>query len=190
MAARAVFDIVSFNAFSIDARPLPNGDDCTLVRIGGAIARVNPDERKLTIDPALSHELITLNVLERTEITLDGRPARLSDLRAGMRVEAAFCRENQNATVIAARSGETDCTLARISGEIVRVDPDAGAIAIRSGRDSAPVVLNVTEHTEISVNGRPARLSELRVGMRADAAFCSESQVARSIAARTDDSQR
>jgi Cu/Ag efflux protein CusF len=190
MAARALFDIVSFNAFSIDARPLPGGDDCTLVRTAGAVARVNPDEQTLTIDPAVSHEFITLNVLERTEITLDGRPARLTELRAGMRVEAAFCRENQNATVIAARSGETDCTPARISGAIVRIDPDAGAVAIASERDSAPVVLSVTERTEITLNGRPARLSELRVGMRADAAFCRESLVARSVAAGTPDSPR
>ena len=73
---------------------------------------------------------------------------------------------------------------------VVRVNPDAGAVAIESERDSAPVVLGVTERTEITINGQPARLSELRVGMRADASFCRESLVARSIAARTDDSRR
>jgi hypothetical protein len=103
MAAHAVFNIVSLDALSIQARPLPGGgDDCSQVRAAGAIARVNVDEHTLTLDPADSREFLTLNVLERTTITLNGRAARLSDLRAGMRAEVVFCRESLVARSIAA----------------------------------------------------------------------------------------
>ena len=105
MAARAVFNIVSFEALLIEARPL-EGDVCTELRIVGRILNVNLHLGTVTIapnDPTMG-ERLTLNVLERTEITLNGLPARLSDLSEGMRAAAVFCRETLIAKSIAARS--------------------------------------------------------------------------------------
>lgn len=105
MGARAVFNIVSFEALLIEARPL-DGDVCTELRVVGRIAEVSLHSSTVTIvpnDPALGDRL-TLNVVERTEITLNGDPARLSDLRAGMRAAAVFCRETLVAKSIAARA--------------------------------------------------------------------------------------
>jgi hypothetical protein len=47
---------------------------------------------------------VTLNVIDRTEITVNGRPGRLSDLSAGMKVEAIFCRGTLVAKSITARA--------------------------------------------------------------------------------------
>jgi Cu/Ag efflux protein CusF len=106
MAARAVFNIVSFEAALIEARPLE--DECTEVRVVGRIANVSLHSSTVTIipnDPALG-ERLTLNVIERTEITVNGLPARLSDLSEGMRAAAVFCRETLVAKTIAARARE------------------------------------------------------------------------------------
>jgi hypothetical protein len=106
MAARAVYNIVSFEAALIEARPL-DVDVCTELRVAGRILNVNLHASTVTIgssDPA--GERVTLNVVERTEITINGRPARLSDLTEGMRAEAVFCRESLVAKTIAARVRE------------------------------------------------------------------------------------
>jgi Cu/Ag efflux protein CusF len=105
MAARAVFNIVSFEALLIEARPLED-DECTELRVAGRIANVNLDRSTVTIDPSdtASGERVILNVVERTEITINGRPASLSDLREGIRAAAIFCRETLVAKSIAARA--------------------------------------------------------------------------------------
>ena len=105
MAARAVFNIVSFEALLVEARPL-EGDECTELRVVGRISNVSLHSSTVTIvpnDPALG-ERLTLNVVERTEITVNGVPARLSDLSEGMRAAAVFCRETLVAKSIAARA--------------------------------------------------------------------------------------
>ncbi|HST24103.1 MAG TPA: hypothetical protein VLR90_23575 [Blastocatellia bacterium] len=103
MAARATYHITTFDALAIEARPL-DGDVCTRLRVKGAIADVSLHSSSVTIDPASGDERLTLNVTPRTEITINDRPARLDDLRVGMRVVAHFCRENLVATSIAARA--------------------------------------------------------------------------------------
>ena len=105
MGARAVFNIVSFEALLIDARPLA-GDECTEFRVVGRISNVSLHSSTVTIvpnDPAFG-ERLTLSVVERTEITLNGVPARLTDLSEGMRAAAVFCRETLVAKSIAARA--------------------------------------------------------------------------------------
>jgi hypothetical protein len=104
MPARAVFDITSFEAALIEARPLED-DPCTELRVKGTIANVSLHSSTVTINPAdASAERLTLNVVDRTEITINGNPARLSDLREGMKVAAVFCRETLLAKSIAARA--------------------------------------------------------------------------------------
>lgn len=105
MQVRAVYDITSFLAVSIAAqsRGGSGGGDCTLTGIAGSISGVGNDG--ITVDPTSGNAAVRLLVDERTRITLNGAPARLSDLQAGMRVEARFCRNNQVATTIAATRG-------------------------------------------------------------------------------------
>ena len=105
MGARAVFNIVSFAAWLIEARPL-NGDECTELRVVGRIANVSLHSSTVTIVPndLAFGDRLTLNVVERTEITLNGAPGRLSDLSEGMRAVAVFCRETLVAKSIAARA--------------------------------------------------------------------------------------
>ena len=105
MEARAVFNIVSFEAALIDARPLA-GDQCTELTLTGKLANVSLHSSSVTIDPSdpAAGGRVTLNVVDRTRITVNGRPARLSDLSEGMKVTAIFCRETLVAKSIAARA--------------------------------------------------------------------------------------
>ncbi len=102
MAAQAAYNLSSFEALSIAARPLDGGDDCTVVRVAGQVAGVDPTT--IAIDPNDGGSRLVLNVTDRTEITLNGRPARLSDLQSGMRVAAEFCRQSLVAKSLAARA--------------------------------------------------------------------------------------
>lgn len=189
MAAHAVFDIVSLEAIALEARPVTGGDECTLVRVAGTVARVNLDEQTLTIDPADSHELVTIIVVERTEITLEGRPARLSDLKPGMHAEAGVCRENLIAKAVLARSAEpTVCSsTARVTGKIASINLDEHTLAIATPEAANPLVLNVVERTVITVDSHPARLADLEVGMGVEAGFCRETSTALVLVARTID---
>jgi Cu/Ag efflux protein CusF len=189
MPAKAVFNLGSFEALSIAARS-EGAVECTPAGVAGSILRVDLEGGHVAIHPADGVNALTLNVTNRTEITLNGRPARLSDLAAGMRVEARFCRESLNATSIAAHSdGGGDCSLVGVSGSIARVDVEGGHVIISPAdqtTEAALLTLNVTNRTEVTLNGRPVRLHELAAGMRVEARFCRETLDAAVIAARSD----
>ncbi|MEW6206838.1 MAG: hypothetical protein AB1631_00620 [Acidobacteriota bacterium] len=157
-------------------------EDCTAVGVSGEIERVDVEGHHLVIDPQGEGESLTLNITERTEIALDGRPARLADLQPGMKVSARFCRETLNALAVIATS-EDECHAEGVQGEISRIDTDAKMIAITPPGSSEAVVLNVVERTEITLDGHPARLGDLQVGMRAAARFCRDTKTALAIAA-------
>jgi Cu/Ag efflux protein CusF/frataxin-like iron-binding protein CyaY len=169
----------SLVALSISAA---SQQDCTVVGVSGEVERVDVEGHHLVIDPQGEGESLTLNITDRTEIVLDGRPARLSDLQPGMKVSARFCRETLNALAVIATTGD-ECHAEGVQGEISRIDADAKTIAITPLGGSEPLVLKVVERTEITLDGRPARLGDLAVGMRAAARFCRETKTALAIAA-------
>ena len=104
MAVHAVYHITTLEALSIEARPLDGSEACTLIRVAGTLANVSLHSQTVTIAPNDGGVRVTLNVVPRTEITINDRPARLDDLREGMRVRAHFCRESLIAKTIAARA--------------------------------------------------------------------------------------
>ena len=189
MSVHATFNAATHDALTIAARPL-DGEDCTLLRVLGVVAAVDPSAGTLTIDPSSGDARVTLNITSRTEIEVDGREARLSDLTPGMRVEASFCRETLNARHVSASTGggSDECEQVRLSGVIARVDVTEGRIVINNGTNL--VTLNVTSRTTITLDGRPARLSDLAPEMRVNAQFCRENQNASRVAASSSTRER
>src|SRR5258706_3606081 len=78
---------------------------------------------------------LALNVTDRTEITLNGQPARLSELRVGMRVGVGFCRETMSSTELTAqRQSLTKFTSRPPLAKITGVDAAAGHLFGRPTR--------------------------------------------------------
>ncbi len=181
MAARAVYNLASLVAERIDARA-EGSTDCTAVGVTGEISRVNVDAQTLTIDPQGDEPEVTINITNRTEITLNGRPARLHELLPGMRVAARFCRETLNALAVAARDGGDECTVVGVEGAVARVHLETSTLVVTLASGEL-ATLNVTPRTEITLNGQPARLHDLQSGMRVRARMCRETSAALFIAA-------
>jgi hypothetical protein len=136
----------------------------------------------VTITPLVEGNPVQLYISHNTEITINGRPASYDQLRVGMAVRAVYNIASFIALRIAAEGGGDECNLASVAGTIGRVDDDG--IAIDPATGNVPIRLSVTERTEITINGEPARLSDLRVGMRVEARFCRNTLTATVIAAR------
>jgi hypothetical protein len=155
----------------------------SLAEIAGHIRLI--EGTVLTITPLVEGNPVQLFISHNTEITINGRPASYDQLRVGMAVRAIYNIASLIAVRIAAEggSGSDECVLASIAGRIGRVDNDNIAIDPRDG--NPPVVLSVTERTEITLNGSPARLSDLQTGMRVEARFCRNTLTATVIAARS-----
>lgn len=155
----------------------------SLAEIAGHIRLI--EGTVVTITPLVEGNPVQLFISHNTEITIDGRPASYDQLRVGMAVRATYNIASLIALRIAAESsgGGDECVLASIAGRIGRLDDDDIAIDPRDG--TPPVQLSVTERTEITLNGRPARLSDLQTGMRVEARFCRNTLTATVIAARS-----
>lgn len=154
----------------------------SLAEIAGHIRQI--EGTVLTITPLVEGNPVQLFISHNTEITINGRPASYDQLRVGMAVRATYNIASLLALRIAAEGGGGDeCVLASIAGRIGRLDADD--ISINPGDGSPPVVLSVTERTEITLNGRPARLSDLEGGMRVEARFCRNTLTATVIAAHS-----
>jgi hypothetical protein len=154
----------------------------SLAEIAGHIRLI--EGTVVTITPLVEGNPVQLFISHNTEITINGRPASYDQLRVGMAVRATYNIASLIAVKIAAEGGGGDeCVLASIAGRIGRLDADDIAIDPRDG--TPPVQLSVTERTEITLNGRPARLSDLQTGMRVEARFCRNTLTATVIAARS-----
>jgi hypothetical protein len=152
----------------------------SLAEIAGHIRAI--EGTVLTITPLVEGNGVQLYISHNTEITIDGRPASYDQLRVGMAVRAVYNLASFIALKIAAEGGDNECNLASVAGTIGRVDDDG--IAIDPAEGNVPVRLSVTERTQITINGEPARLSDLQVGMRVEARFCRNTLTATVIAAR------
>ena len=149
-------------------------------RVQGTIRNVDLASGDVAVVKRNGRTLV-LHTDERTAITRNGEPARLHELRPGDRVEAGYDSETLLATAIVAR-GETATIEARVEGVIESVDTTAGRITIQP-RDGRPVTLQVTPDTEITLDGRPARLGDLARGFLAGALYNAATLEALRIAA-------
>ncbi|MCI0490381.1 MAG: hypothetical protein L0229_27625 [Blastocatellia bacterium] len=160
----------------------------SIVEVTGHIREVDTQAGAVTIAPLVGDEAVELFVVQTTVITVNGEPARLEDLQVGMAARALYDIASLEAIRIEARREGDECTVHRIRGKITGVDLDAETVTIEARDGNETVTLNVTPDTEISINDRPARLSDLRAGMRVRAEFCRERLIAKTIAASAPDS--
>ncbi|HEY7547633.1 MAG TPA: hypothetical protein VID27_22235, partial [Blastocatellia bacterium] len=165
--ARASFEQGSHNARRIEAT--------SLLEILGHIRAVNLERATVTIAPLADSAAVELQVVHSTQITINGEAASLDRLQVGMSARAVYNLASLVADRIDARTeGSTDCTVVGVTGEIRRVNVDAKTLTIDPEGEGDELTLNITERTEITLNGRPARLADLLPGMKVGARFCRE----------------
>ena len=153
----------------------------SLAEVAGHIRAI--DGRMLFITPLVEGEVVQLFISQQTEITINGEPAAFERLQVGMPVRAVYDIASFLALQVAAQSRDgSDCNLTSVAGIIGRLG-DTG-IVVDPADGSAPVSLLVDERTQITLNGEPARLSDLQVGLRVEARFCRNNLIATTIAAR------
>jgi hypothetical protein len=153
----------------------------SLAEIAGHIRQL--EGTLITITPLVEGNPVQLFISHNTEITINGRPASYDQLRVGMAVRAAYNIVSLIAVRIAAEGGGDECVLASVAGRISRLADNGLAIDPRDG--TPPVRLGVNERTEVTLNGRPARMSDLAVGMGAEVRFCRNTLTATVIAAQS-----
>lgn len=158
----------------------------SIAEVTGHLRLVDLDTATVVITPLVEGAPVELQVIRSTVITIGGDPASLDQLRAGMAVHAVYHITTFEALVIEARplDGSEPCTLLRVAGRIANVSLHSATVTIVPNDGGERVTLNVVPRTEITINDRPARLDELREGMRVRAQFCRESLIAKTIAAR------
>lgn len=159
----------------------------SLAEVGGHILAI--EGTTLYIAPLVEGEVVHLFISHTTEITINGEPATFERLEVGMAVRAVYDIASFIALRINAQGRDGgDCNLTSVAGSIARVDNTG--IAVNPTEGTAPVILLVDERTQITINGEPARLSDLQVGMRVEARYCRNNSVATVIAARRARSSR
>jgi len=144
--------------------------------ISGTVAAVDTTLNTVSIATEDGGSTVILTVNSSTVITRNGAPATLADLIFGDKIEAQY----DSATMIASSiNAEADMQEGEVEGSITAVDATAGTITISGegssgGGDSmssTDVTLNVTTTTVVMLNGSPAPLSSLQVGMQAEAKY-------------------
>jgi len=102
---------------------------------------------------------LRIGVTEHTIIVRDGHRARLGDLRRGDRAAVEAFRDGHGGLTARSIHARSALDAIRINGTIVEIGHDA--IVLRT--DRGDVRIAVTERTQITRNGEPAHLEDLRV---------------------------
>jgi hypothetical protein len=137
-------------------QPLPK-----LERFHGEISAVDTAAHTITVQrPELTP--LVLQVLDRTEIRLEGQPARPAVLVNGARVQGAYVAGEPNV----ARAIEVVSPFRRVRGILEQVGD--GGIRIGVGDDRS-VRLKAAQNARIWVDGEPAALDNVPVGGLAEA---------------------
>lgn len=123
----------------------------------GRIKKVDPDDRliELAIEEGTSRETFPLRVPPEAKVTLNDRPADLSELQADDMARAAYIKETQG------RSGWRATSLAAyrkvwVVGTIITPEADKGQVSVQPVGEDRTLTLPVHERCKFSLNGEDA----------------------------------
>ena len=165
-------------------------DDQGQFEVSGTIAAVDTALSTVSIASEDGGSTVVLKVDSTTVITRNCAPATLADLLFGDKVDAKY----NSATMIASSiTVADDIHNSEVEGSITAVDSTAGTLTISGEGDSSgsesvsatDVTLNVNAGTVIMLDGSPATLSSLLVGMQAEAQYDPSTMNASFIEAET-----
>ena len=126
-------------------------------------------------------------------LRIGGLPATRSDLKPGMQVPLEFGRDGKLVNAIEAEAGEN--TL--IEGELLEVDANGSKLVFgrEDNDDGQPVqqAFAITAETIITLDGKPAKLADLKRGSSLKLRLADDGQTVRAIKAtspETDDNDQ
>ncbi|MBI5354243.1 MAG: hypothetical protein HZB50_16490 [Chloroflexi bacterium] len=169
----AKYDRVTMLASKIEAKSLP-----TNLEVEGVIAAVATDS--VTITPKKGGADVTVLVDATTSITRSGKPALLTDLLVGDKVEAKYDRITFLASKIKAKAKPVNL---EVEGVIAAVGVDSLTITPKKGGADVTVLVDVS--TRIKRGGKPALLTDLLVGERVEAKYNTTTMIASKIDDKT-----
>jgi hypothetical protein len=136
----------------------------------GKITKVDTDAKSVTFTSGKGHKagVFAVQVDANTKISVDGKDAKLADLKADMYV-SIFGQADQAATQIIAST--TPPSNGKVKpdfiGTITKVDGDAKSITftVGKGHKATVVTVLVDDKTKITIDGNDAKIGDLKADL-------------------------
>ncbi len=139
--------------------------------IDGAIKQVDATSITLTNVKAGDR---TIKLLATTKVTINGKDAKVADLKAGDNVSVTIAADESGAVTISTgtkgdKPGEKPSKTSKFGGKIASVDATANTINIFVGKGEAikEVPVKLTADVKITIDGKAAKIGDLVKGMNA-----------------------
>lgn len=136
----AVVGLVAGTVLSQEAAPAP---------LKGTVVKV--DAPKVVVK--VGDKEVTVTTDDKTAVVVDGKEAKLADLKAGMPV--AVTPAEGTAAKIAATTV--------VKGAISKVD--GAKVMVKVGEDKREVVVTTNDKTKVTLDGKEAKVADLKAGM-------------------------
>lgn len=186
-SAEVKYNPTTLVASKIEAKS-GSGGTSPSAEVKGTVASVDPSLGTLTVTPYSGTGDVTVQVDAYTVIKRDDWPITLADIQIGDRVEVKYSPTTSIAIKIEVKSSVPpphDPGLAELKGTISAVDVVSSSVTVAASNGGAPVTVVVDSTTYIKRNERPATLSDLQVGDRAEVKYDPTTMLAVKIEAKS-----
>jgi hypothetical protein len=143
----------------LDLPPLPEN---RVTLIGGTVSKLDPVRDRMAIR-AFGGSQMEIAFDMRTKIYRDGAVAGMRDLRPGNRVYVDTMLNGDQVFAKTIRI-ETKAGQGDARGQVVGYNPNRGVLTIREHVSPQPFKLHVTPQTVVTINDRPASVTEIQPG--------------------------
>jgi biopolymer transport protein ExbD len=154
-------------AVTAQAQPQPAADV-----LRGKVVSVDAEKGTVVVKPRQGDN-VTVTTDKDTKVTVDGKEAKLADVKADMGVEVSP-KDGVAKTVNARTPG--------LRGKVVSVDAEKGTLVVKP-RQGDDVTVTTDKDTKITVDGKEAKLADVKADMRVEVSPVTG--VAKMITART-----
>ncbi len=136
-------------------------------KVEGVLQAVSSDQLTLKTKEGV---VVQFKLTSETQITLDGKPASVSDLKAGQEVVVTFLVQGEVNTALKVEAETPEAEEQEVKGTVTAVSSGSITLAVQ-GDLSQQMTFVVNNLTEIKIGGRKATLQEITVGSPAVVEF-------------------
>jgi Cu/Ag efflux protein CusF len=124
--------------------------------------------------------------IEGVKVTIDGKEAKLEDLKEGDRIMAQLsvdAKKVLSITVVRSRRGERPAApTPRAGGSVKSVDAKANTLTLVVGREKEEKTYELAAGATVTIDGKPAKLEELKEGAAVSLVLDAEGKKATAVA--------